>query len=301
MDAEIKALSDSLIYEILNAIGLPKTERLHRAIAPLFHKATDRLATIGLTLDREIAEQGAAKATGQALNNWCRDVQARGKEHVPAEGPLLIVSNHAGAYDSFVICSQVERKDSKVISSDIAFFKKLPHVLDHAIFLSDETQDRMTATRIGIRHLQKGGSLLIFGTGLIDPDPAVYPDAEKHIDRWSSSIDLFLRTAPETKLLVTIVSGVLSARWARHPITWLRRIDWQKRRLAEFGQLLQQLFFPGSLYLSPRISFAAPVSADELRRESGSERVLPAIIARGKALLADHMKWVGFQSTCDFL
>jgi len=31
---------------------------------------------------------------------------------------------------------------------------------------------------------------------------------------------------------------------------------------------------------------------DELRRESGSDRVLPAVIRRGKALLAEHAAWI---------
>jgi hypothetical protein len=82
----------------------------------------------------------------------------------------------------------------------------------------------------------------------------------------------------------------VSGRWAHHPITWLKRIDWQKRRLAEFSQVLQQLFLPGSLYLSPRISFAAPVGVAELLEESGTDRPLPAAIARGKALLAQHIQ-----------
>ncbi len=55
----------------------------------------------------------------------------------------------------------------------------------------------MAAARSGIRHLQNGGALLLFGTGLIDPDPAVYPGAEKEIENWSPSIDLFLRHVPE--------------------------------------------------------------------------------------------------------
>ncbi|MDP3186341.1 MAG: hypothetical protein Q8M58_13825 [Anaerolineales bacterium] len=76
-----------------------------------------------------------------------------------------------------------------------------------------------------------------------------------------------------------------------YQITWLRRKSLDKRRLAEFGQVLQQLFFPGSLYLSPRLGFSPPVSVEELHRESGSERVLPAIIMRAKALLNDHMRW----------
>lgn len=292
-DMDVQALSDSLVKEIVNAVGLPQSRALRSIFHRLFRPAVERMATIGLTLDQEIAAGGAPYGTGRALANWCREVQERGRERVPPEGPLLVVSNHAGAYDSFVICSQLGRRDFKAISSDIAFFKHLPHVAAHAIFLTDRTGDRMTAARAGIRHLQNGGALLVFGTGLIDPDPAVYPDAESHIEGWSPSIDLFLRRLPETQLLVTICSGVVSPKWARHPITWLRHTGWQKRRLAEFGQVLQQLFFPGSLFLTPCISFAEPVSAAELRSEAQGERLLPAVIARGKALLAEHIEAFG--------
>ena len=291
MDAEIKALSDLLIYEILNAVGLPKTERLHRAIAPLFHKATDKLATIGVTFDRLVAEAGFPKAAEWALTNWCTGVKARGAEQVPAEGPLLVVSNHPGTYDALAITSRLKREDIRIISSDIPFLKKLSHAHSHFIFLSDNIHDRMTAARAGIRHLQDGGAVLIYGSGQIDPDPSVSAEAVRHIDLWSQSIDLFLRLVPETRLLLTIVSHTVDAKWARSPITWLRRKGLDKRRLAEFGQVLQQLFFPGSLYLSPRLGFAPPVSVAELHHESSSEQVLPAIIRRAKALLAEQMAW----------
>jgi hypothetical protein len=45
------------------------------------------------------------------------------------------------------------------------------------------------------------------------------------------------------------------------------------------------------LYLTPHVSFAPPVTVDTLRRESGSDRILPAVIARGKSLLAEHLAW----------
>ena len=241
-DVDIQALSDSLVKEIINAVGMPNTVGMQRTFDRLFHQATGRLATIGVTTDRLIAQSGLSAGAGWMLSNWCSGVSTRGKATIPQEGPLLIVSNHAGAYDLLVITSQTGREDLKIISSDIPFFKNLPNIAEHLIFLSDKTADRVTATRAGIRQLQKGGAFLIFGTGLIDPDPEAYPHAEKQIERWSPSIDLFLRTAPEARVLVTIISGVLSKRWGHHPITWLRRIDWQKRRLAEFGQVLQQLF-----------------------------------------------------------
>jgi hypothetical protein len=292
-DPEIRTLSQSLVKEIVQAAGLPQARPVRVLFSRLFRKAIDRMAEIGVCLNRKIGEQGVAQGTGWALTNWCRPVRTRGREGVPTDGPLLVVSNHSGSYDSFVLCSELRRKDFKAISSDIPFFENLPHVAEHAIFLTDRTEDRMTAVRAGIRHLRAGGCLLIFGTGLVDPDPAVYPGAERHIDGWSPSIDLFLRTVPETKLVVTICSGVVAEKWARHPVTWLRRVDWQKRRIAEFGQVIQQLFFPGSLYLSPCVSFAPPVGVDELRAESQGESLLPAVIARGKALLAEHVEAFG--------
>ena len=65
-----------------------------------------------------------------------------------------------------------------------------------------------------------------------------------------------------------------------------------RRRLVEFGQVIFQLLFPRRLRTSPCISFAMPVGADELRHESSTNHILPAVITRAKALLADHMDWV---------
>jgi len=292
LDAVIQSLSDTLIDEIINAVGLPKTAWTQRTFNLLFHKAAGRLAEIGVTFDRLIEREGFPSACAWALTNWCRDITARGSESVPQSGPLLAISNHAGAYDSVVIASLLGRNDLKFIASDVAFLKNLPSTSEHFFYVSaDDAYNRMAAARSGIRHLQEGGALLLFGTGLIDPDPAVYLGAEKEIENWSASIDLFLRQVPEANVLVTIVSGIVSPRWARHPVTWLKRIDWQKRRLAEFGQVLEQLFMPGRLYVSPRVSFAPPVPVPELRLESGGNRVLPAIIRRGKALLAEHIVW----------
>jgi 1-acyl-sn-glycerol-3-phosphate acyltransferase len=287
-DPEIKTLSDSLVKEIIRAAGLPKTATFQRIFDRLFHRATERLATIGITTDRLVANSGLSKAAEWMHSNFCKDVTVRGKETIPPDGPLLIVSNHSGTYDSLVLASQIGREDLQIIASDIPFFKKLPNIARHLIFLSDNTVDRMTAARAGIRHLQKGGAFLIFGTGRIDPDPEVYPQADRFIERWSPSIDLFLKAAPDARVLISIISGVLSNRWGHHPLTWLRRIDWEKRRLAEFGQVILQLFAPGTLYLTPHVSFAPPVTVETLRRESSSESLLPAVINRGKALLAEH-------------
>jgi hypothetical protein len=291
-DADIRSLSKSLIDEIVNAVGLPKTPAARWTFGLFFRRVAERLSAIAVTADRMIATDGFPAAAGWMMSHWVKNVTRRGVETIPAAGPLLVVSNHCGAYDSLVVPSQLGRTDIKLISSDVPFLKNLPNACNHLIFLSDNPQQRMAAARAGIRHLQAGGALLLFGTGLIDPDPAVYPNAEREIENWSPSIDLFLRQAPGTNVLVTIVSGIISPKWAHHPVTWLRQIGWQKRRLAEFSQVIQQLFFPGQLYVSPHVSFAPPLTSETLRGESDSDRLLPAIIARGKSLLAEHIKWI---------
>jgi hypothetical protein len=292
MDAEIRKLSNAIIGEIFLALGFSKTGTAYRRFGWAFRKAADRLSSISVTADRLIAAEGFASASAWMLTNWCNRVICHGAETIPEKGPVLVISNHAGSYDTFVIASQTGRKDLKLISSDVPFLKSLPNAKSHLIFLSDKTQDRMVAARAGIRTLKEGGALLLFGTGLIDPDPEVYQDAEAWIEKWLPSTDLFLRTVPETQVVLSIVSGVVAKHWARHPITWIKRIDWQKRRLAEFSQVIQQLLFPGSLFLKPNISFSKPITVDELQRDSLGERLLPEVIRRAKILLAEHMDWV---------
>jgi hypothetical protein len=295
-DEEIIALSNYLIDEIINAVGLRKSAGLQSVFNIFLKRITMYLSGICIATDRKIATDGFPAATGWMAGHWVREVTTRGAGSIPAEGPLLVVSNHVGAYDILVVPSQINRPDIKIIASDTPFFKSLPNASQHMIYASNQPGERMTAARHGIAHLQKGGALLLFGTGLIDPDPEVYPHTEAEIGTWSPSIDLFLHQVPQAKLVICIVSGIVMPRWAHSPLTWLRRIDWQKRRIAEYGQVIEQLLFPGEPDISPSMTIASPVGVDELHHESQDGRLLPAVITRGKTLLAEHLAWIQAES-----
>jgi hypothetical protein len=289
--ADINALRDSLTNEIIRAIGLPKTARLHRIFATVFHRPIEQFSSGGVTFDQLVQNEGCQKAATWLLTKFCSSITAYGPEYIPPKGPLLVVANHPGVFDVFLITAMMNRNDIKIISNVIVFLKYLPNTCAHLIFgaRTNDIHKRMAAARAGIRHLQSGGVLILFGSGLIDPDPEIYPHAAKNLELWSPSIDLFLRKVPEANVLVTIVSGVLSRGWGYHPIIWLRHDGWWKRLLAVYGQMAQQLLFPGSLYMTSHISFAPAVGTTELQHESSSGRVLPAIITRAKILMAQHM------------
>ena len=291
IDENIHRLSDNLIYEILNAFGLPKTEGWYRRFRLVFHKATERLSHIGLTFDRMIVESGLRKAAEWSLGHWCRGILARGQENVPAEGPLLVVSNHPGAYDALVITAKLPRPDLRIIASDLPFLRSLPNASQRIFFIPInklETFQRMGGILSAMRYLKDGGAVLLMGSGTIDPDPAVYPGALNHLQRWTEAASLFLRFVPQTRVMMTAVSHIVSPKWARHPLTWLRRDGMERRRIAEFGQVLQQLFLPGSLYVSPRLSFAPALTAAEL---GDSPRV--ALVKRESLLLEEHCREYG--------
>jgi hypothetical protein len=303
MDTEISALSESLVDELVGAVGLPKTAFWHGLFWRLSRKITQRLSTLGVTFDRLVGSDGLPIGSEWALTDFCNPIPARGAEHIPLTGPLLVVSNHPGAYDALVIFSKLARTDIRWIGTEVPFLEKLPHVSSHILFASrTDALNRMAVMRAAIRHLRSGGTLLYFGAGHRDPDPAVYPEAGKMLDRWLEGIDFFFKHVPALRLLPCVVSGVVSEKWARHPVTLLRRQQIDKQRLSEFGQIITQLLFPRKLMLSPRLSFGASVTGSELRREAGgtlrqaqgeADSLLPAVIAREKSLLAEHCQAFG--------
>jgi 1-acyl-sn-glycerol-3-phosphate acyltransferase len=293
VDDEILSLAKILVDELVAAFGLPRTPFFRGLFWFLFRRILTRFTALGVTFDRTTGDEGLPQGCTWALSRFSVQVAARGSEHIPAAGPLLVVSNHPGAYDAFAIFSQLVRRDIRWVSTEIPFLDNLPHVRPHVIFASrTDARSRMAALRSAINHLKGGGVLLYFGAGHRDPDPSVYPGAAEEIDNWLPGIDFFFRHVPGLQMLPTIVSGVVSPRWAHHPITWLRRKPIDSRRLAEFGQIISLMLHPERQRMYSDVSFGPPLTHAALQAESSEKDVLPAVIAREKALLAEHMEWI---------
>jgi len=278
-------LSESLVNELVTAVGLRPTPFNHWLFWRLFRRITDRMANLGARSDEITQSEGFPAACKWLLTHFCSDVEVHGAENIPEGGPLLVLANHPGTYDALMIFSILNGHDIQSVSSKIPFLELLPNIQKHFLFTpQDDPTERMLILRNAIHHLQAGGALNYFGTGHRDPDPVIYPGGGKIFDNWLDVFDIFFRYVKGLKVLPTIISGVVSPQWAKHPITWLRKKQIDKQRLAEFGQVITQLRKPGKLMMRPRISIGKPFSEEDLRGEIGPGSLTPAVIARARKL-----------------
>ena len=290
MDEQFTAIRNRIIDEIFFALGLGRSSGWRRALGPLFYLPADHLARIGTILEEEAPRSGLSGASKRALPELSLNPTLYGVERIPREGPVLIVCNHPGAYDSLVVTASIPRRDLKLVVSDVGFTHALQACSHDFIFVSTDTTERMGALRESITHLRNGGALLIFANGEVEPDPAIMPGADQTIAGWSRSLEIMLRKVPSCWLQVTIACGMLLPKFVHSPLTRIRRMPFHRQKMGELLQILQQMVFPHSIQLHPRVSFALPVCASDLPRDGMMEDV----IRRARLLLEEHV--VRFES-----
>ncbi len=276
--------------EIAAALGISKDSWARKVVGPFFWPPAQLFSSLVMKIDRIIAERGAPEAAGQLLNRFVDQIQVDGKDLIPKDGPLIIASNHPGAYDSIALMSSLPRQDFKFIVSDVPLLRSLPAASQHCIFTPAGPHARMGALREIIHHVLNGGAVLIFPTGLVDPDPAFMPGPDQALGLWSESLDIVLRRAPRTRLQVAVVSGVLAPSCLRNPLTRIPDEPWRKQKLAEFIQVIQQLVFGRKFDLKTRLSFGRPMTGEELGSQGQRQDLHQAIIAEARAVLSRHLE-----------
>jgi hypothetical protein len=282
-------LTRFIIDEIIIALKQPPHGLVHHIIGPLLRLPARRFAALMAEVDRRVALHGIVAAAQWLLTQIVTGLDARGTENIPRAGPVLIASNHPGAYDVIALIAGSGRDDIRIIASGVPFTRALIATSPHLIYVNPDNlgaPDRMVAIRAGIRHLQNGGALLIYPSGIVDPDPDIAPGLEESIGTWSGSLDIFLRRAPQACVVPAIVSSVLSRRFFNNPLVKIPKTAWEKRKLAEMIQVSRQMLGNQPVDLTPRLTFGEPAAGETLRDSEGHYR--PAIIARARQTLAEH-------------
>lgn len=175
--------------------------------------------------------------------------------------------------DTLALFIAIQRADLRILAIERPFLKSLLHTSGQLIFINDDPTRRISAVKATAAHLRAGGAALTFPNGKIDPDPAVYPGARETLNDWSDSAGLFIRFAPETKIVPTLVRGVLWDKAVKHPITRLKKTQFEREKLGAAIQLLMHIQFDKRpLHVS--VQFGEPIKASQLDAGEIHEKVL---------------------------
>jgi CMP/dCMP kinase len=160
-----------------------------RALAPLV-KAADALEidTSDLTVEQVVERVLAAiearqawpprsafyevmKALAVGVMRAMFRLEARGTEHVPTRGPVLLVSNHSSLLDPPIVGGACPRQLTFLAKAElfrVPGFGRLIHALN-ARPVRREGADA-AALRVALRVLEQGGALLVFPEGTRGPE-----------------------------------------------------------------------------------------------------------------------------------
>jgi hypothetical protein len=280
LESVIAALSAD---EMVAALGLGLGDGVVRGVLRLgFRLASSRLGHVLAQFDRYVARDGASLAAAATLDALGVTWKRHGE--VPRKGAALVASNHPGAYDAFLLLASIDRPDVAIVATDRAFLRALPELAKRLILISDTTLSRAAGAKRAHRHLARGGALVHFGAGVIEPDPAFATDpATPALATWRPGTGMLVRSAARAGGTVTtaIVSGVHSPRAKRLLVTRLC----ERRGITTMAPLLQ-VALPGCRDVFARVRFGDAVEASTLAANGRDATVAAHLRASALDLLS---------------
>jgi len=276
-------LSDINLDDLVTAFGWQHRHLLGGVLRFVFRGAAGKFADQMVSFDQQAGRNGLPEGARGTLRRYVKDVRVFGQENLLPSGPVLYLSNHPGMTDTLCLFALLRRPDLRIIALRRPFLQALPNISQQCIFLSDNPVERMGAVRKASSHLREGGALLTFPAGEIEPDPDVYEGAAESLNRWLDSAGVFIRFAPETRIIPILVRNVLWNKAVRHPLTHLRYSRAERERLGASFQLLMQILF-NIAPVTVKVQVAPPISLSEIG-STETAAIHASVLARMRSLI----------------
>lgn len=222
--------------EMVSALGAGGAPRLvKQGLAVPFFALSRKLGRTLAELDIAVDRVGLPAAAAQALKRFGVIEQPSGD--TVTGGPCLVLANHPGAYDALALMSAIARSDLRILAADRTFLRALPRLSQHLLFVSDTPAARAGALKRALAWLRRGGALLHFPAGQIEPDAdfAAQPELRAWHPGASALAHATLRAGG--KIYLAGVRGVHSPRAKRSRVNrWA-----EQRGVTTLSPLLQML------------------------------------------------------------
>ncbi|HEV8245745.1 MAG TPA: 1-acyl-sn-glycerol-3-phosphate acyltransferase [Polyangiaceae bacterium] len=222
--------------EMVAALGLRSgPELLRRGLELPFYAASRALAETLATLADEVGTRGLPEAAAAALQRCGVTLQVSGIE--PAVGPCLVLANHPGAYDALSLMRAVGRRDLLILAADREFLRALSGLSSHFSFVGEAPSERARALKRTLLWLRRGGAVLHFPAGQIEPDADFALPGAPLLEAWQPGVSVLIKACERVagSVLVAGVRGVHSPRSKR---LWLNRLA-EKRGITTLSPLVQ--------------------------------------------------------------
>jgi hypothetical protein len=257
---ELAALSIAEIVDAAAARGAPEVVR--RVAEWVARVPSVRLGRTLARFDARIGVAGIGTAAREVMVAFGATVEVVGS--VPADGGVLVVTNHPGAYDSLAMMAAVGRDDVALLASERPFLRAMPHLCDHLVFVTDSRTrgsalGRAAGLRSALAWLRAGKVLVHYGAGAIEPDASFTKVGEEVLGVWSRGTGVLARRAVELGAAVVpaFVRGVHSRRAKALPL-----VRWAERRGVTTIAPLVQATMPGFGDVRVRVRFGEVMEAD---------------------------------------
>ena len=287
--SQLEILTQINLDDLVSSFGWEKYPLLASSLRFLFAKPARKFASQMLEFDNAVGQINLAEASKFIMHkHYVSDVRVHGTENIPKNGSALFLSNHPGMADTISLFAAINRTDLKIIALHRSFLVSLANVTNNLFYISENPTERMRAVRGVSAHLRNGGSALTFPAGEIEPDPLVYPGAMDSLNKWTDSAGIFIRFAPQTKIVPVLVSGVIWERTARHWLTKIKRTRIEREKFAAALQLLAMITRDAKP-TTVHVQFAKPITFEE-NNSTDSQIIHKIVVERMRGLLENKPK-----------
>ena len=262
--SQLETLTQINLDDLVSSFGWQNQPLLDSIVRRLFQNPARKFARQMVDYDNLVGQVGLSEASCRFLQNYyIQDLRVYGRQNIPFDGPALFLSNHPGMTDTVSLFAAINRSDLRVIAVHRPFLASLVNVSKQLSYISDDPSERMRAVRQVASHLRAGGAALTFPAGKIEPDPDVHSGALDSLCNWTDSSAVFLRFAPQTKIVPVLVSGVIWARIARHWVTRIKQTREDREKLAAALQLLAMIL-RDARPTTVHVRFGKPITVEDV-------------------------------------